>query len=472
MRRPAHWSLRSRLALMATLLSAAGLLAANTAGLLLLRHYLVGQVDRRLSQMTEGPLSQNVDRLRLLRGVLRNAAPRQVPGLDGENLRIYLVEGGRADPVVPEGADLPGPDLPGRAALDRRAGGGAFTVPGKGGSARWRVQVVRGDAGALVAAASSLALVDDTFQGLLVIDAVVMAVVLATLSLLARFLAGVGLRPLSRMAVTAGEIAAGDYTRRVAGADPHTEPGRLGRAVNTMLGTVEREINARKASEARMRRFLADASHELRTPLTSIRGFAELARRGGSPGDALRRIEDEAARMGVLVDDLLLLARLDEQRPAGQAPVDLLELAADLVRDVHLRHPGRRVTLTGLDPGEELFEPVVVAGDALRLRQVVRNLLDNAVRHTPEGTRVTVRVGSDGGAAVVAVADTGPGIAAPDVPHVFDRLYRADRSRTSDGSGLGLAIARAITEAHGGRLVLTETPGGGATFTMTIPRRR
>jgi hypothetical protein len=202
------------------------------------------------------------------------------------------------------------------------------------------------------------------------------------------------------MEATADAIAAGDFRRGVEGTDPHTEPGRLGRAMNAMLGRVEAEISRRTASEQRLRRFLADASHELRTPLTSIRGFAELSRRGGDRTDALRRIEAEAARMGVLVEDLLLLARLDESRELQRRPVDLLELAADLVRDLHARSPGRDVRLAGP------IRPVVVPGDPLRLRQVLGNLLANADRHTPPDARITVRVDA------LAPARLGPAAAA------------------------------------------------------------
>jgi two-component system OmpR family sensor kinase len=466
MRPPGRWSLRSRLALTAAALTALGLLGANGVGLVLFESYLVGQVDDRLTQVARRAPTTNPEELLAIRTALSRINTANLPGIAANEFRLYIYDSaGQPQLVLPAAADSE-PELPGVATLKRHAGQGPFTVPGNDG-ASWRIRVIQADSGAMTIGASSLRDVESIIRRLTAIDVAVTLTVLALLSLLSRALVGVGLRPLSRMEETAGDITAGDYSRRVTDVDPHTEPGRLGRAVNLMLDRVEQEINARKTSEGRMRQFLADASHELRTPLTSIRGFSELVRRGGSVDEALPRIEAEAARMGVLVDDLLLLARLDERRPVENTPVDLLALCAELVRDVHLRHPSRKVQL---DPAGELFEPVVVQGDELRLRQVVRNLLDNAVRHTPEKAAITVRIGSAGpGLAMVEVADTGPGVAEKDAPYIFERLYRADRARSSDGgSGLGLAIAAAIVAAHGGRLELADTPGGGATFRVFL----
>jgi two-component system OmpR family sensor kinase len=267
--------------------------------------------------------------------------------------------------------------------------------------------------------------------------------------------------------------------------------------MNVMLDRVEREIAARAQSEARMRRFLADASHELRTPLTSVRGFAELYRRGGTPpgpplDEAMRRIEDEAGRMGVLVDDLLTLAHLDEERPMDSHPVDLLEIAADTIRDARARVPDRQVRLAGLGPS---LAPVVVVGDEARLRQVPANLVANALAHTPPDAKITVRVGVAEAASapavavgakrpglmgVIEVSDTGPGIPPAHVPHIFERLYRVSqsRSRAEGGAGLGLAIVAAIVRAHGGRVELAPsgtTTGAereaetGAVFRVLLP---
>jgi two-component system OmpR family sensor kinase len=253
-------------------------------------------------------------------------------------------------------------------------------------------------------------------------------------------------------------------------ADDHTEVGRLGTALNAMLGHIERAFAARTASEQRLRRFVADASHELRTPLTSIRGYAELFRRGAAerPHDletAMRRIEEESARMSVLVDDLLLLARLDQGRPLEQESVDLVALASDAVDDARAVAPDRPITF-------ETNGPVIVTGDEARLRQVTANLLANARLHTPEGTRVYVRVRSTPDGAQLEVADDGPGLAPDEAAHAFERFYRADpsRARAGGGSGLGLSIVAAIAAAHGGRATLDTGPGRPTTVRVELPR--
>ncbi|HEY1176948.1 MAG TPA: ATP-binding protein [Phytomonospora sp.] len=289
-------------------------------------------------------------------------------------------------------------------------------------------------------------------------------------------------------------MADGDLGSRVPDADPHTETGRLGGALNTMLSRIEQALDDRAASEARLRQFLADASHELRTPLTSIKGFAELYRRGGAPpgpvlDDTIGRIEAESARMSLLVDDLMLLASLDRQRPLDRRPVDLLAVAADTVRDAHVRAPARPIALEPLR-GRDILEPVTVPGDEPRLRQVLANLVANALRHTPADARITVRLGEsakdepfvaevgtrpDGTVAVIEVADTGPGLAGEHAERVFERLYRADPSRVRDhgaaasGAGLGLSIVAAIVTGHGGCVRLDTAPGAGATFRVLLP---
>ncbi|MGH2720515.1 MAG: HAMP domain-containing sensor histidine kinase, partial [Actinomycetota bacterium] len=269
-------------------------------------------------------------------------------------------------------------------------------------------------------------------------------------------------------AETAGAIAAGDLSRRVEPAGGPTEAGRLGSALNRMLAQIEEAFRIRGESEEHLRRFVADASHELRTPLTSIRGYAELFRRGGlrsseELADAMRRMEEEARRMGALVDDLLMLARLDEGRPVDRAPVRLDLLAADAVRDAQAVEPGRPVDLES--------EPVAVPGDEQRLRQVLGNLLANARVHTPAGTPVHVTVRAAGGVARLEVADEGPGMA-PDVARrVFERFFRSDASRTraGGGTGLGLSIVKALAEAHGGQVHVETAPGAGARFVVELP---
>ena len=312
----------------------------------------------------------------------------------------------------------------------------------------------------------------DTFQEVVLVEALATLAVLGALALVAWWVLHLGVRPLDQMAETADAIAAGgDLSRRVQRAEPRTEAGRLGLALNTMLGEIERAFEARRASEDRLRRFVADASHELRTPLTSIRGYAELWRQGGlvnkaAVADAMRRMEQEAARMGVLVDDMLLLARLDQGRPLEALPVDLGALAADAVADARAVEPGRPISL-------DAPNHLIVTGDEGRLRQVLANLLANTRVHTPRGTPVRVRLQAEGPMAVLDVEDDGPGLG-PDPGRAFERFHRADpaRARASGGTGLGLAIVAAVTAAHGGRASagVTSTPGsGGARIRVELP---
>jgi len=307
-----------------------------------------------------------------------------------------------------------------------------------------------------------------TFRNVLAVEGAASLVVLLALGLVAWFVLHLGVRPLDQMAVTADAIAAGDLSRRVERAEPRTEAGRLGLALNTMLGEIEHAFTERSASEERLRRFVADASHELRTPLTSIRGYTELWRQGAlrDPGDltdAMRRVEHEADRMGVLVDELLLLARLDQGRPLESAPVDLARLVGDVVTDARAVEPGRPITLDAPDQ-------LIVQGDESRLNQVVVNLLANARAHTPPATPVRVRLTVEGERVVLEVEDDGPGLG-PEPERVFERFYRADeaRTRSSGGSGLGLSIVAAVSEAHGGRATAGTAPSGGARIRVELP---
>ncbi|HEX5740218.1 MAG TPA: HAMP domain-containing sensor histidine kinase [Pilimelia sp.] len=460
-----QWTLRARLAATLTVLAACALVAANGAGVLMLRGHLVDQIDERLAAMGH----------RAARTPPGTPTPRPGPALRASASDVLLYVYDDAGAVVSRvGTDpqAPGPRLPSYGWLRDRAGAGPFTLDGAAGG--WRTLVQARDGGGVVVLTASLREVQATTGSLLLIDVAAGGVVLAALGAVGLWVVRIGLSPLTRMGEVADRITVGDLSRRIPHADPHTEPGRLAATLNSMLARLESEVAARARSEHRLRRFLADASHELRTPLTSIRGFAELYRRGGAPpgpalDETMGRIEDEAARMGLLVDDLLLLARLDLQRPMDHGRVDLTAVAADTVRDARVREPGRVITLTGLAGGPV---PVTVPGDAHRLRQVATNLVTNALQHTPDSASVTVRVGRrDPGTAVLQVVDTGPGIAAAHAARVFERLYRVDasRSRSLGGAGLGLAIVAAIVHAHGGAVTLTDTPGGGATFEVCLP---
>jgi two-component system OmpR family sensor kinase len=286
-----------------------------------------------------------------------------------------------------------------------------------------------------------------------------------------------GLRPLDDIAATAdkigsGDLSRGDLSRRVPIEEERTEIGRLGGALNAMLGQVESAFRDKEASEARLRRFIADASHELRTPIATIRGYAELFHRGAAerPDDLAKvtsRIESEAKRMGTLVDELLLLARLDQGLAAYREPVDLTVLAADAVADAAARAPGRSLRV-------EQEGAVVVSGDTARLRQVLANLLSNVLQHTPPESSATLRVHVEGEDAVVEVADTGPGLESDECARVFERFFRTDAARARDGggAGLGLSIVESVVVAHGGRVGVTSDKGVGTTFRITLPLDR
>jgi two-component system OmpR family sensor kinase len=361
--------------------------------------------------------------------------------------------------------------------------GKPFTVPSRTGSGRWRVVVsVMANGTGSVAVATPLNGVDSTLQQLIEFDVIIGAAVLIVLAGLSYIAVRRSLRPLVDVEHTAAAIAAGDLSRRVPQSDPRTEVGKLAGALNGMLSQIESAFRAREASEQeartsehRMRRFITDASHELRTPLTSIRGFAELYRMGAVPEESdvdrvMSRIENESTRMGLLVDDLLLLARLDQQRPLERELVDLETIAADAVHDAQAVSPGRDVQLH-----LSTDEPVLVVGDDARLRQVVGNLVTNALTHTPQSASVTVGLSIDDTKperfAVLEVADSGPGLSPKDAQRVFERFYRVEESRTraNGGSGLGLSIVAALTAAHGGTADVETKLGIGSRFRIRLP---
>jgi two-component system, OmpR family, sensor kinase len=473
------------LALVALALAASGVLATT-----IMRGYLIDRVDEQLQQAAM-PLSHiDKDRRPLPPGAAQ--ARRQLPSQ-------FVVQFNNSEGASDKGAfgsrlDEPEP-LPKLPTLNlnqvRALAGEPFSVNAESGGARWRVLAVPTDDGqGSVMVAQSLKEMDHTIQRLVGIQVAAGVILLVLLAGVGTYVVRRSLRGLEDVEHTAVAIAGGDLSRRVPQRDPRTEVGRLSLALNQMLGQIETAFAQRTASEfaarrsedaarqsedaarqseERMRRFVADASHELRTPLTSIRGFAELARHRGDVTDAdtMRRIEDEAKRMGLLVDDLLLLARLDQQRPLRMESVDLLPIAADALHNAQAVQPERHISLTILPDSEA----PVVSGDEARLRQVLGNLVSNALHYTPVDAPITVSVGTRGSDAILEVSDTGPGLTDEQKARIFERFYRVDtaRTRSTGGSGLGLSIVAALVAAHHGHVTTTDTTPHGATFTVHLP---
>jgi len=479
-------SLRARLLLSVLALAGAGLIALGAVTYAEQRSFLLGRVDQE-ARAAIGAISQQLDS----RGFLPPGSPQENSGPDRDEAGPGRAAGGRIPFVnLPPGtwgqrrtasgevigepvrikysaneALPPTPVLPAKITV-----GELFTVDSYGSSGlRYRVysQHDPEDSGITIVAVP-LSDVDQTLNRLLLVEALVIAAVLLALGASAWFVVKAGLRPLERISVTADEIAAGELDRRVSPATRKTEVGRLGLALNAMLERLERSFAAQTASEERLRQFLADASHELRTPLASIRGYAELFRMGATQGadteTAMRRIEEEAKRMGILVEDLLSLARLDEEPDRDPERLDLAALASDAVADARATAPERAI---GLDAPA----PAIIIGDPLGLRQVLANLLRNAIIHTPAGTPIEVLVANEPGAVRLTVSDHGPGIPAEAREQLFERFWRkeAGRERGRGGSGLGLAIVDGVVEAHRGSVTVTDTPGGGATFEVHLP---
>jgi two-component system, OmpR family, sensor kinase len=389
----------------------------------------------------------------------------EVIGADGQ---IQVAGGplGSADGLRLSTAQLSDTGTPFTAAAAGTAGGS------------WRVLVQRQSGGGHLVIAYSLGDLDSTVTRLEVADALAGAIAVVLLAGIGLPLVRASLAPLARIEATAVAIAGGDLSRRIDHPAGNTEVGRLAEALDMMLASIQAAYLARAdgearalGSEERMRRFAADASHELRTPLTSVRGLAEY---GLQQGDAASReellrlmslIAREADRMGRLVADLLLLARFDAGRPLDRRPVDLASLAAEAVTRARILAPGRPITLGAA-------EPVIVDGDEERLRQVIDNLIGNAVQHTPPGSPVTVTVTGGPGRAELTVADQGPGMTAEQASRVFERFYRTDgaRTRARGGAGLGLAIAASLAVAHGGEITVDTAPGHGAAFRLRLPQ--
>lgn len=445
-----------------------GLLASGVAVTSILRHSLISRIDSTLldasrtwAQSPWKHSSANTDGF----DPARPPSKFYVRGISPDGQTVTAINDRNAEPMLPPNNDV-GPN--------------PTTLPSvRGSDIEWRAVTVRGPQGGLTTVAIDLSDVDHTVRSLVWLQVGIGAAVLVVVGIAGYAVVHRSLRPLSEVEQTAAAIAAGQLDRRVPERDPRTEVGRLSLALNGMLAQIQQavassESSAEKArsSEDRMRRFITDASHELRTPLTTIRGFAELYRQGAARDVSmlLSRIESEASRMGLLVDDLLMLARMDAQRPLEHTPVDLLALASDAVHDAQAIDPQRTINLEVLD-GPGIPE---VLGDEARLRQVLSNLVANALQHTPHTADVTVRVGTSGDDAVIEVADKGPGMSQEDASRVFERFYRTDssRARASGGTGLGLSIVTSLVSAHGGAVTVTTAPGEGCCFHVTLPRVR
>jgi two-component system OmpR family sensor kinase len=465
-------SLRARLLLGVVALAAVGLVVADVATYASLRSFLLDRVDSSLEsghpfveraafgQEGEGgppgggpgPPAQGIDWF-------------QVRTLGGLPLRSSFLVQGSSPPKLPDRISVPSrPNTPDG---ERTA---YFTVPARSGGGRYRVRasIEPQEPDRMLVIATSLAGVDGTLHRLFLIELLATGAVLVAIGGLGLWAVRLGLRPLREIEKTSEAIAAGDLTRRVERADEQTEVGRLGIALNTMLAQIESAFRAREASERRLRRFVADASHELRTPLAAVRAYAELFTRGAAsrPDDLERSmagIGRETERMSLLVEDLLLLARLDEGRPLAQEPVPLAEVVEEAVDAARVVDPVR--------PYSVEVEPSTVIGDRDRLRQIVDNLLANVRAHTPPETPVRVGLRRVNGAAEITVSDSGPGLTADELDQVFERFYRADtsRSRASGGAGLGLSIVAAVARTHGGDVTARSGAGEGATFVIDLP---
>jgi two-component system OmpR family sensor kinase len=388
--------------------------------------------------------------------------------------RIYVgritTDGALVTVVAPDlaGEEAPAPKVDGDDVAALRDGR-AVTVGAENGAFEYRVRPRQeGRFGGLTVTALPLDDVHEAVRRLVAVELVAGLAVLGVLGLVSWWVIHLGVRPVRRMTDAASAIAAGDLSRRVPEGASGTEAAELGVALNQMLGRIEEAFDERTDTEARLRRFLADASHELRTPVATIRGYAELYRTGAlraddELGDAMRRTEQEAVRMGDLIDDLLHLARLDQGRPLERSAVDLAPLVADAALDAQAVDPDRTITTDAVDHA-------VVRGDESRLRQVLSNLVGNALVHAP-GAAVHLGLQVVDGQAVLEVGDEGPGMAPADAGRAFERFYRADasRQRHSGGSGLGLAIVEATVRAHGGEVSLHTEPGTGTTVRVTLP---
>jgi two-component system OmpR family sensor kinase len=481
------WSLRSRLTLGIVLLTAFGFLLSSLVVKNALEGYLTGQVDNQLlalsatalPQIAESGIAQDQDDLRGPHNEERER-PAEAPRPRGPLSRIPTTFSVTVLDANGSVTGELGGDLNAAPIADYLVGfdleevaehqGEAFTVEGEGNNFRAVAVALPNNAGSIVAA-QSLNDLNKTVGKLGFFFFLIGAALLTLIAIASRLVIKIGMRPLEDVEETAEQIAAGDLSARMPDANPHTEVGRLVTSLNSMLGRIEQSFDAKIESENKLRRFVADASHELRTPLTAIRGFSELYRQGAVSGEEptrelVGRIEGESIRMGSLVEDLLLLARLDQAREMESKPVDLEDVVESAVASARAAGPDHKVSFT--PTGEELF----ALGDEARIHQVVANLLANARAHTPAGTQIDVSITRDSDGIRIAVADNGPGLSTEDQQKIFERFYRADPSRVrvdGEGSGLGLSIVDAVMKAHGGSVTVASEVGKGATFTLFFP---
>ena len=470
-------SIRFRVLAVAVLLVVVGMLVVNLMALFTLRANLMAKVDQQLLAVPSeafGPLLREPFPPSTLdppstatnSGFLNNQVVTILDGSTGTVLDQI------AGPAL---AEAPTPDLT-VVSTDIRSGevpSGLMTVGAVGDPGyHYRIRVIRPSAGPtqVVVFARALADIRSTLARVGIVDAVVSVLLLAALIVIGRVVMRIGLQPLSDVDEAAARIGTGDFSVRAPHADEPGEVGHLSRTFNAMADEIEQAFREQRESQVRLQRFVSDASHELRTPLTSIRAYAELLRRGAVPAGAAseqasQRIEAEAERMSTLVNDLLLLARLDEQRTTGPLPVDLGQLVAEMTTDIAMTAPPHTVTC-------QVEADTFVEGDGPQLRQLVGNLLRNAVVHTPPGTSVQASVRAHDREVSLVVVDDGPGMPAEVAEHAFERFFRPEGGRArGSGSGLGLAIVEAIATSHGGAVDLASRPGRGTCFTMTLPRR-
>ena len=468
------WSLRNRLILSAVVMAGLAIIASDFAANAALRGYLISQVDNQLINISASSLNR-LDRAGI--------APAEIDKDDSPFKILAPLNG------VPTAASVTLLDIDGNliGQVGGELGGKSFAVTGMqvsevakyknkpftidgengGPDVRALAQVLPTGMGTVIVA-NSLEEVDKTLNRLRFLFLTLGVIALLAIALASRWIIALGLKPLEQVEDTAEAIAAGDLSARLPAAKPDTEVGRLTTALNTMLTRIEESFEVRVESENKLRRFVADASHELRTPLTAIRGFAELHRQGAVVGEdktkeLINRIEKESIRMSSLVEDLLLLARLDQSRELSEDPVDLNTLITEVTASARAAGPDHPIEVK---LGEsEIF----VLGDSLRIHQVIANLLANARTHTPAGTKIVITAEQGINETIISVSDNGPGLSQADQERIFERFYRADPARVRnsiEGSGLGLSIVDAVMTAHGGYVSVKSKLGEGSTFTL------